>query len=135
MDKGGKWTWQGGEGPTCHVVRPHHGATRCAKWPFHITDPKERLPKPSQALIQCRFALVVMMKWSWIHGSTMMDLEPSNRPWNCLTYPILSCADFTTTFGSQSRPYNRKTVKSRANRRPYHAAQRPSYLHRLTCRL
>ena len=117
MDKGGKWTWQGGQGPTCHVCRPHHGAARCAKWPSHITDLRERLPKPSQALIQCRFAPMVMMEWFWVHGSTVMDLEPSNRPWNRLTCQISTCADFTTAFGSQPRPYDRKAVKSRAGRR------------------
>ena len=129
---GGKWTWQGAKGPTCHIGRCHIGTTRCPSCPFHITDPWERLPKPSQALIQCRFAPMVMMEWSWIRGSTVMDLEPSNRPWNRLTYQILICVDFPTTFGSQPRPYDRKAVKSRAGWCPYHAAPCPSYFHRLT---
>jgi len=78
------------------------------------------------------FASMVMMEWSWIRGSTVMDLEPSNRPWNRLTYQISTCADFTTSFGSQPRPYDRKAVNSRAGRRLYHATQHPSHLHHLT---
>jgi hypothetical protein len=27
MDIGSKWTWQGGQGPTCHADWPHMGAT------------------------------------------------------------------------------------------------------------
>ena len=79
MDKGGKWMWQGGQGPTCHAGQPHHGSTHCAMWPSHITDLWERLPKPSQMLIQCRFTSMVTMEWSWIHRSTIMDLEPSTN--------------------------------------------------------
>ena len=67
--------WQGAKGPTCHAGQCHIGVTWCPTCPFHITDPWERLPKPSQALIQCRFAPMVMMEWSWIHGSTVMDLQ------------------------------------------------------------
>ena len=128
----GKWTCQGAKGPSCHAKQCHIAVARCPTCPFHVTDPWERLPKPSQALIQCRFAPMVTIEWSWIHGSTIMDLEPSNQPWNCLTYQISTCADFTTTFGSQPRPYDRKAVNSRAGRRPYHAARCPSYLHHLT---
>jgi hypothetical protein len=34
MDKGGKWTWQGGQGPTCHSGQPHHGTARCPHLPI-----------------------------------------------------------------------------------------------------
>jgi hypothetical protein len=114
----GKWMWQGGQEPTCHAGQPHHGATRCPTCPFHVTDPWERSSKTSPALILSRFAPMVMMEWSWIHGSTVMDLEPSNRPWNRLTSQIFACAAFTTAFGSQPRPYDGKAVKSYVGRHP-----------------
>jgi hypothetical protein len=74
-----------------------------------------------------RFASMVMMQWSWIHGSTDMDLEPSNRLPNHFTCKISTCANFTTAFESQPRPYDRKAVKSRAGRCPYHATRRPTF--------
>ena len=36
MGKGVKWTWQWGQGPTCHVAR-------CAMWPSDVIDPWELL--------------------------------------------------------------------------------------------
>ena len=78
MDKGGKWTWQGGHRPTCHTGRPHHGVAQCPTCPFHVTDLWERSSKPSPTLILSRFAPMVMMEWSWIHGSTIKGLEPFN---------------------------------------------------------
>ena len=117
-------------GPTCHVARGHHGAARCAKWPDHVINPWERLPKPSQALIQCQFAPRVRMERPWITWSTVIHMEAFNQPWNRFTCQISTCAGFTTTFGSQPRPYNQKAVESYAGRRPYHAAQSPSLLHR-----
>jgi hypothetical protein len=132
MDKGGKWTWQGGQGATCHTDWPHHGTARCPTCPFHINDPWERSSKPSPALILSPFAPMVMMVWSWIHGSTITDLDPSSRPWNRLTGQIFACATFTIAIGSQPRPNDQKAMKSRASRRPYHVARRPSNLHCLT---
>jgi hypothetical protein len=73
-----------------------------------------------------RFASMVMTVWSWIHGSTIMDLEPSNRPPNQFPVQIFACATSTTAFGSQPRPYDRKVVKSRAGPCPHHAAWHPS---------
>jgi hypothetical protein len=70
---------------------------------------------------------MVMMEWSWIHGSTVMDVEPSNQPPNHFTCQILTYADFTTAFGSQPRPYDQNVVKSRVGWRAYHAAQRPTF--------
>jgi len=121
----------GGQGPTCHASRPHHDAARCPTCPFHITDPWERSSKPSPALILSWFAPMVTMEWSWIHGSTVMDLEPSNRPLNLLIGQIFTRATFTTVFGSQPNHYDRKAVQSNAGRCPYHAAWCPSYLHHL----
>ena len=84
MDKGGKWTFQGGQGPTCHAGQPHHGSTHCAMWPSHITDPWERLPKPSHTLILSQFAPMDEMEWLWIHRPTVIHLGASNRPTNRL---------------------------------------------------
>ena len=113
MDKGGKWMWQGGQGPTCHDDRPHRRCPMC-----QVARPHHRSMGAAPQALPCVdlswFASMVMMEWSWIHGSNVMDLQPSNRPPNQFTYQILTCADFTTTFGSQPRPYDRKAVKSRA---------------------
>jgi hypothetical protein len=73
-----------------------------------------------------RFASMVTMEWSWIHGSTVMDLEPSNRPWNHFTGQIFTHATFTPALGSQPRPYDQKAVKSRAGRCPTYAARCPT---------
>ena len=128
---GGKWTWQGDKGPICHDSRCHIGTAQCPTCPFHITDLWERSSKPSPALILSRFAPMVTMDWSQIHGSTVIDLEPSNQPLNHLTNQIFTRAAFTTTFGSQPRPYNRKVVESYTGRCPYHVAQHPCLLHQL----
>ena len=118
-------------GPTSHPTRaPPDPPCATLHCPCHRSVGAAPQALPSIDLSQ--FASMATMEWSWIQGSTVMDLEPSNRPWNRFTDQIFTCAAFTTTFGSQPRPYDRKAVKSRVGRRPYHAARRPCYLHRLT---
>jgi hypothetical protein len=43
-----------------------------------VVNYRQQSSKPSLASILSRFAPKVMMEWFWIHGSTVMDLEPSN---------------------------------------------------------
>jgi hypothetical protein len=97
-------------------------------WPWHC--PCHRFmgatPQALPRVDLSRFASMVTMERSWIHGSTVMDLKPSYWPWNRLTSQIFTCATFTTTFGSQPRPYDQKAVKSRASRHPTYIARCPT---------
>jgi hypothetical protein len=93
--------------------------------PWHL--PRHQSMGATPQALPCvdlsQFASMVMM----IHGSTIIDLEPSNRPPNHFTGQIFARAAFATTFGSQPRPYDRKAVKSRADQRPTYAAWRPTF--------
>jgi hypothetical protein len=60
---------------------------------------------------------------AWVHYHGLGAPQLTSKP---LYLQISTCVYFTTTFGSQPRLYNQKVVKSRADRRPYHAAQCPS---------
>jgi hypothetical protein len=86
-------------------------------WPHHQSMGAAVQALPCVDL--SRFASMATIEWSWIPGSIVILLEGSNRPWNRLTYQILTYANFTTAFGSQTRPYDRKAVKSRAGRHHY----------------
>jgi hypothetical protein len=108
-------------GPTRAPLGPHVLHWHCPHHRFVGAAP-QALPSVDLS----RFASMVTMEWSWIFGSTVMDLEPSNRTWNYLTGQIFTRAAFTTAFGSQPRPYDRKAVKSRVGRCPTYAARRPT---------
>ena len=70
---------------SAHQVPPWH-------WPRHRSMGAAPQALPCVDLSQ--FASMVMMEWSWIHGSTIMDLDPSNRPPNHFTCQISTCANF-----------------------------------------
>jgi len=106
--------WQGAMGPLGHVGRRNLGAARRPMWPFHITYPWESLPKASPPLIQCRFASKAKMESPWIHGSTVIDLEGSNR----LPARIIALTAMQPPLGSHLVSLDAEVVEPRAGRRP-----------------
>jgi hypothetical protein len=122
-------TWAHRPAPLGHRMAPHVPPWHC---------PHHRSMGASPQALPCVdlswFASMVMMEWSWIHGSTVKDLEPSNQPPNHITSQIFTRAAFTTTFGSQPRPM----IERRWNQGPASALPTPpgapTSLHRLSFR-
>ena len=107
----------GGLGDTrAHQPSPqgHCSAPQVSPWHWPCHRSMGAAPQALPCIDLSQFASMVMMEWSWIHGSTVMDLDPSNQPWTQLTDQIFTCAAFITTFGSQPRTYDRKVVQSNA---------------------
>jgi hypothetical protein len=99
-------TWAHQSALLRHRPGPHVQPWHC---PRHQSMGAASQALPSIDLSQ--FASMVMMKWSWIQGSTVMDLEPSNRPPNHITGQIFTRATFTTAFGNHQGP----TIERRWN--------------------
>ena len=74
MDKGGKWMWQGGQGPTCHTSWPHNGVARCPTCPFHVTLSSVDLKSG------CTDGHDGVVLDPWVHCHGLGALQPTLEP-------------------------------------------------------
>ena len=100
--------------PVCQVAWPCHRSVGATPQALSSVDPMSVCTDGHNG--------VVLDPWVHCHG--LGALQPTPNHFTC---KISTCADFTIAFGSQPGPYNRKVVKSRAGRRHYHAARRPTF--------
>jgi hypothetical protein len=72
MDIGSKWTWQGGQGQSCHADWPHMGTTLAPAMPsIRGSCSRSILKRPfNVGLINDEIGR------PWIHGLIVIPLEP-----------------------------------------------------------
>ena len=121
--------------PFGHVSQRHLGTRQCPRGLCYVTDPSERSSKASPPLVLCWFASRVKIEWPWIHGSTVIDLEPSSRPWNPLPMQITDIPAMQPPLGSDPSPLEGKAVEPRAGRRPLASFGAQGTTHHLNCYL
>jgi len=117
MDHRSKWTWQWGQGPTCHAGWPHKGTTRHHPCPCHVMIHESC----STSLLKrpINVGLISGQDWKamdpWAHCHTLGSLQPTYKPPSYLNFYM---AVLVTAIEEQPRRYDQEAVDPRAAWRP-----------------